>query len=145
MNKCRYTCIYQRKLQLDKFHGYLNILVFVVPPFIVANVLRDFPNKQITTQQHSTQHVLSCMSVAICFTSCFLWFTSFFICDTHGHPYQSTAVRVWYKTDLTEKQGLQFIMNQDPKWHYSKFSVQQNRGNPSFLTDFLHSGRVAKC
>jgi len=75
MNKCRYICIYQKKLQIENFYGYLNLLVFVVRPFIVINVLREFPNKHVATQQHSTQHVLSCMSVAICFTSCFLWLT----------------------------------------------------------------------
>lgn len=71
--------VYQRKLQLDKFNGYLNILMFVLPPCVVVNVLREFPNEHITTQQHSTQHVLSCMSVAICFTSYLVWFTSFFV------------------------------------------------------------------
>lgn len=84
MNKCRYICIYQRRLQIDNFCGYLNILVFVVPPFMVVNMLREFPNKCITTQHHGTQHVLYCMSVAICFTSWFLWFTHS-LCVTHTY------------------------------------------------------------
>ena len=141
MNKYRYICTYQRKLQIDNIYGYLNISVFVVPPFIVINVLREFPKSHhYTAAQYTACSVLHVSSHLFHFM--FPLVHSFFRCDTHIHPYQSTPVRVWYETDLTAVQGLQFIMNQDPVWHYSKFSVQQNRRNPLFVTDFLHSGRV---
>jgi len=60
MNKCRYICIYQRKLQINYFYGYLNILVFVVPPFIVINVLRGFQNTSLHSSTVQSMFCLAC-------------------------------------------------------------------------------------